>query len=167
FQVPREPQHEVEAQVHRTEPDTEGGVPATVEVGLRVGHGADSLPVPPEELCIPTRGQEKRCMCTDCTIATPRHDASIEEPPCDTKGSGMPVTGMMPRFMPMFSNTWNSSMDSTPTQMSMPIVSADSWATRQHRQMSTANSTTRVPAPRKPNSSPATEKMKSVCWAGT
>ena len=40
--------------------------------------------------------------------------ANIEEPPYDTSGSGTPVTGMIPRHMPMFWNDWK------PNQQAMP-----------------------------------------------
>ena len=35
-------------------------------------------------------------------------------------GSGMPVIGITPMFMPIFSNTWNSVIASTPTMISLP-----------------------------------------------
>ena len=44
-------------------------------------------------------------------------DANIEDPPYDTSGSGTPVTGMMPRHMPMFWKVWKAN------QQAMPAVS--------------------------------------------
>src|ERR1700737_1512942 len=35
-------------------------------------------------------------------------------------GSGIPAIGMMPIVMPTFSNTWNTSMASPPTQIRVP-----------------------------------------------
>ena len=35
----------------------------------------------------------------------------------------MPVMGIRPRVMPMFSNTWNSIIDMTPMMTSMPYLS--------------------------------------------
>ena len=106
-------------------------------------------------------------MCTDCTSPTARHEATIAEPPWETNGSGMPVIGMMPRFIPTFSKMWKSNIDITPIHNSVPVWSAASCATLQIRHVMMANSTNSNPAPTNPNSSPATVKMKSVCCAGT
>ena len=38
------------------------------------------------------------------------NEAMIAEPPYDMNGSGMPVIGMMPIVMPMFSKTWNANI---------------------------------------------------------
>ena len=48
-------------------------------------------------------------------------------------GSGSPVIGMMPSVMPMFSNTWNANIASTPTVTSVPKKSEDSTAMRHKR----------------------------------
>ena len=40
--------------------------------------------------------------------------ANSDDPPYDTNGSGTPVTGMMPRHMPMFWKVWK------PNQHAMP-----------------------------------------------
>ena len=47
-------------------------------------------------------------MWMDCSRPTPIHTANIDDPPYETKGSGMPATGMMPSVMPMFSNAWKA-----------------------------------------------------------
>ena len=36
------------------------------------------------------------------------NEAMIAEPPYDMNGNGMPVIGMMPIVIPMFSKTWNA-----------------------------------------------------------
>src|SRR6476661_5871589 len=41
------------------------------------------------------------------------------------KGNGMPVIGMMPIVIPMFSNIWNAKIPSTPTARSVPKKSED------------------------------------------
>ena len=79
----------------------------------------------------------------------------------------MPATGMIPMVIPMFSKTWNVSMASTPTQISVPTRSRDRVAARQVRQMMMANSSNRSPDPTKPTCSPTAVKMKSVCCSGT
>ena len=82
-------------------------------------------------------------------------------------GRGMPVIGMMPIVIPTFSKTWNTNIDSTPTQISVPSGSRASWAVRQIRQAMIDRRASRVPAPMKPSSSPTAVKMKSVCCSGT
>ena len=64
------------------------------------------------------------------------NEAMIAEPPYDMNGNGMPVIGMMPIVMPMFSNTWNAKIPSTPTASSVPKKSDDSRAVRQTRHTS-------------------------------
>ena len=93
--------------------------------------------------------------------------ANIDEPPYDTNGNGTPVIGMMPKLMPMFSNAWNPIHDATPAAASRPKGSAVRLAMRSARHTIVPSNTTINPEPRKPNSSPATEKMKSVCCSGT
>ena len=48
-------------------------------------------------------------------------------------GNGMPVIGMMPMVMPMFSNTWIANIASTPIASSVPKKSEDNSAIRQIR----------------------------------
>ncbi len=91
----------------------------------------------------------------------------VDEPPYEMNGSGMPVTGIMPRLMPTFSNTWKPIMQRTPTHIRRPTGSRASCAVRQIRQTIPASRSSRSPAPAKPSSSPATVKMKSVCCSGT
>ena len=57
-----------------------------------------------------------------------------------TNGRGIPVTGMMPMVIPMFTNTWNTRTPATPAAISRPYMSSDSRAMRNARQMMTANS---------------------------
>ena len=77
------------------------------------------------------------------------------------------MIGMIPMVIPTFSNTWNTNIDRTPTQMRVPSGSRASWAVRQMRQAMIDSSASSVPAPMKPSSSPTAVKMKSVCCSGT
>ena len=52
------------------------------------------------------------------------------------KGSGIPVTGMIPIVMPMFTNTWNKKTTAIPPAMMLPYMSRDRVAIRRARQMS-------------------------------
>ena len=63
--------------------------------------------------------------------------AIAADPPYDMNGSGRPVIGIMPSVMPMFSNTWNANIASTPTVTSVPKKSDDINAMRHNRQMRT------------------------------
>ena len=66
------------------------------------------------------------------------NEAMIAEPPYDMNGSGMPVIGMMPIVIPMFSKTWIANIASTPMASSVPKKSDDSSAMRQSRHASSA-----------------------------
>ena len=93
--------------------------------------------------------------------------AKTAEPPSDTKGSGRPVMGMMPIVMPMFTKDWNANQIAMPEAISMPNRSSARAAMRNARTITMPSRTTMVIVPTKPSSSPATVKMKSVCWDGT
>lgn len=93
--------------------------------------------------------------------------ANIDDPPYDTNGSGSPATGMMPSVIPMFSNAWKANQAMMPAATIVPYSSVVSRAIRQARHRTTPRRTRISPAPRKPSSSPATVKTKSVCCSGT
>ena len=92
----------------------------------------------------------------------------VAEPPYDTKGSGMPVTGMMPRFMPTFSKMWNTNMAEHPDADEAAHLVAGQLRRppdppHDSRQQQQQERRTRA----KPSSSPGTVKMKSVSCSGT
>ena len=74
---------------------------------------------------------------------------------------------MMPSVIPMFSNDWKANQAMIPAATTVPYSSVVSRAIRQARHSTTPSSTMIRPAPRKPSSSPATVKTKSVCCSGT
>ena len=47
-------------------------------------------------------------------------EARTEDPPEDMKGRVMPVTGMMPIDIAMFSKIWNPKLPMNPTAISAP-----------------------------------------------
>ncbi len=49
-----------------------------------------------------------------CTRPIATRNVMSELPPELTKGSGMPVMGMSPRFMPMLTTLWKKRMVATP-----------------------------------------------------
>ena len=51
----------------------------------------------------------------DCTIPTVSNWIIIEDEPKLMNGSGIPVIGIMPMHMPMFSKVWNAHMPTMPT----------------------------------------------------
>ena len=53
-----------------------------------------------------------------------------DEPPAETNGSGMPVTGMSPTTTPMLMNAWRHSQAVIPAANSAPKVSGAPSATR-------------------------------------
>ena len=94
-------------------------------------------------------------------------EANIEDPPYDTSGRGTPVTGMMPRHIPMFWKVWKANQQAMPAAATRPNMSSACIEMCSARHSSTANSRISTPAPISPSSSPATVKMKSVCCSGT
>ena len=50
--------------------------------------------------------------------------ANSDDPPYDTKGRGTPVTGMMPRHMPMFWNAWKPNQQAMPAAATRPNTSS-------------------------------------------
>ena len=83
------------------------------------------------------------------------------EPPADTNGSGMPVTGISPTTTPMLMNAWRQIQAVIPAASSAPNVSGARRAVRMPAYASSTNSPMTRPAPTNPNSSPMIAKMKS------
>jgi hypothetical protein len=82
-----------------------------------------------------------------------------DEPPCESSGSGMPVTGRIASTTPMFRNAWPHIQTTIPVARSAPKVSGARRATRRPRTAIITNAPITTAAPRKPNSSPTTAKM--------
>ena len=82
-----------------------------------------------------------------------------DEPPAETNGSVIPVTGSSATTTPMFTKAWKQSQAVIPAARSAPNVLGawrEIWMPRQARTMKPA--ITRA-APTKPNSWPMTAKM--------
>ena len=77
------------------------------------------------------------------------------------------MIGMIPSVIPTFTNTWMASIDAMPAARYVPKGSLANSAILTARQMRRANNISTKMAPTKPNSSPITVKMKSVCCSGT
>ena len=81
-------------------------------------------------------------------------------------GNGMPVMGIRPQSMPMFSKIWNNHMPTTHITMTMPNRSPELRAMRKLIKTSAAYKPSSTSAPKKPSSSASTQKMKSVGASG-
>jgi len=84
-----------------------------------------------------------------------------DDPPCEMKGSGMPVTGMRLIAMPMFTTSWKESIEKTPAATKVPNGSRDRNPIRSVATRSTTNSASRMTPPTKPRSSASPAKTKS------
>jgi hypothetical protein len=82
-----------------------------------------------------------------------------DEPPAETNGSVIPVTGSSVTTTPMFTNAWTHRYAVSPAASSAPNVSGAAREMRIPRQASRTNATTTSVAPTKPNSWPMTAKM--------
>ena len=91
----------------------------------------------------------------------------MNELPKLMNGSGMPVMGMNPTVIPMFSRIWNVHIaDDADDDERAEEVARAMPRSRATVRSSARYSPSRSTAPRKPSSSPRTEKMKSVCRSG-
>ena len=82
-----------------------------------------------------------------------------DEPPAETNGSGMPVTGIRPTTTPMLMNAWMQIQAVTPAARSAPNVSGAPSDVRIPRYPKARNRMITRPPPRSPNSSPTIAKM--------
>src|SRR5437867_12956847 len=78
----------------------------------------------------------------------------------------MPVVGMNPITIPTFTMRWKKNVPTTPIAMNSPRLSRAVRALYIDRKMINVSSPSEAMTPTKPNSSPTTEKMKSVCRVG-
>ena len=78
----------------------------------------------------------------------------------------MPVFGRMPVATPIFTKVWNANMPAMPAATSWLKVSLADIAITIHRKTIKSNMARTNIHPRNPNSSPITEKIKSLCGSG-
>ena len=89
--------------------------------------------------------------------------AITEVPPPERRGSVIPVTGITPRVIAIFSNIWKRNIAVKPVTISAPCRSRASLiATIKRYIRPLYRRITRKP-PMKPSSSTTTEKIKSDC----
>ena len=89
---------------------------------------------------------------------------TIDVPPYETNGSGIPVTGRRPSTAPMLITASVAIQATRPAASSIPNRSGASSAALKPFSASAPNRSITAKAPMIPSSSPITEKMKSV-WA--
>ena len=82
-----------------------------------------------------------------------------DEPPCETSGSGTPVTGKRASTTPMFMNACPQIHAVTPMAMRAPNVSGARREMRMPRTARAMKASSTSSAPRSPNSWPITAKM--------
>ena len=87
-------------------------------------------------------------------------------PPCDTKISGKPESGISPKVEAMFINDWPAIITTSPTTRSPPKGSGARAAMRSPKSEKAANKRTRTTQPIQPNSSPATANIESPMGSG-
>ena len=76
------------------------------------------------------------------------------------------MTGIRNKHMPMLAMVWKMSIPAMPTHTRLSMRVGASRATIRQRTMMASSSTMTRRQPIKPNSSPQTQKMKSVCRSG-
>src|SRR5690606_28680343 len=89
-----------------------------------------------------------------------------DEPPADTSGSGMPVTGSRPITVPMLTRACSTIQTVTEVAARRANGSRVRSATRRPAYPRTPNSPTTTRVPTSPNSSPMIAKMKSLSGWG-
>jgi len=82
-----------------------------------------------------------------------------DEPPAETNGNVIPVTGSSATTTPMLTKAWTHRYAVIPAASSAPNVSGAASEIRIPRQASSVNPITTRLAPTKPNSWPITAKM--------
>lgn len=98
-----------------------------------------------------------------CSIPNPTIVIITDVPPALIKGRGIPVAGIVPMFVPIFTNTSSSSFTPKPADISESIVLfAVFTAVRRHMIMSQQYTPIRNIEPMSPNSSAKEANMKSV-----
>ncbi|MBP1704764.1 MAG: hypothetical protein H6Q36_503 [Chloroflexi bacterium] len=81
-----------------------------------------------------------------------------EEPPAETKGSVIPVTGRSVTTTPTLTRAWMQRSAVMPAARSAPNVSGAAKAMRTPRHASSRKAAMTMPAPAKPNSWPTMAK---------
>ena len=89
-----------------------------------------------------------------------------EEPPYDTNGSGIPVSGAMPRTAARLIAACPQTSVVIPAARRLPKGSRHCKAMRKPAQANTPNAAITTPEPTSPSSSPTIAKIMSVCASG-
>ena len=91
---------------------------------------------------------------------------SAKEPPYERNGSGSPVTGISPMVIAIFTVIWNRKIVHAPIVKSVTNGSSFVLQIEDARHRKSANRPRTAAHPTKPNCSPSTLKIKSVCSSG-
>lgn len=87
-------------------------------------------------------------------------------PPFEKKGRGIPVIGMIPNVIPIFSNMWINNRAKTPIVIVESNILVDFLEILSILDSRSRNSDMAIMPPKNPNSSDNTGKIKSVCCSG-
>ncbi len=90
----------------------------------------------------------------------------IDEPPTETKGSGMPVIGTTPSVIPTLTKTWKRKPKTIPAATKEPKRSPAPATMRRPRQTTSMYSSNSTAAPTKPRCSASEANAKSVLDSG-
>ena len=86
----------------------------------------------------------------------------LDDPPAEKNGSVIPITGSTETHIPMLNIVCVAIIAKKPIHMNLPIISTALNAAYRERIITVNNRPSRKIAPKKPNSSHATVKMKSL-----
>ena len=92
--------------------------------------------------------------------------AITEVPPPERRGRVIPVTGIMPIVMAIFSKAWNRNIAVKPMTIRAPYRSTESLIMVVNLPISRPYIMMTAAPPMKPSSSTTTEKIKSDCCTG-
>lgn len=92
-------------------------------------------------------------------MPTAANEMISDEPPAETNGSGIPVTGIRPTTTATLMNAWMQIQDVIPAASRAPNVSGAPREVRIPRYPNTRNRPITSSPPRSPNSSPMIAKM--------
>ena len=90
-------------------------------------------------------------------------EAITDVPPPDMNGSVIPVTGIRPIVIAIFSNTWKRNIPVNPIVISAPYKSSQSRIIFVSLMKRSEYSVIKARPPINPSSSPTTENIKSDC----
>ena len=103
---------------------------------------------------------------TEIATPTPAINTMTDVPPLEINGSGSPVGGMLPVTTAMFKRSCTPITSATPHDSRQPNLSFAFRPILNSKNISTKYAQSKITQPKKPNSSPIMEKIKSLSANG-